>query len=215
MVTRFIFIFALVVAVQGSWSLAQTPLSRDEQTLLERAKELVATETGVAADSLTLVSLEAVKWNDASLGCPQPGTMYAQVVTPGYRITLQGPKESYDVHTAAAPEGNFVLCDQAETSATRPFRTGPFKLPAVPEPSTADSLTGVLWQWQTDRLTDTSNYTLEFLPDNQLVFQADCNRGRAHYETFGENGLRVDSHPSRRAPLVRRGRLPGRLPSSL
>ncbi len=155
-------------------------LSQPEQALLERAKAQVEAEMGVAATDLTLVSLEPVEWNDASLGCPQPGMMYAQVVTPGYRITLQGPDGDYDVHTGSAPDGSIVLCEQAETSVTKP-------------------LTGTVWQWRTERLEDSSNYTVEFLADGHIAIQADCNRGRASFQTFGENGLRVGGSAMTRA----------------
>ena len=50
---------------------------------------------------------------------------------------------------------------------------------------------GVVWQWQTEELEDTSDYTIEFLADGHIAIRADCNRGRASFETFGENGLRV------------------------
>ena len=50
---------------------------------------------------------------------------------------------------------------------------------------------GVVWQWQTEELEDTSDHTIEFLADGHIAIRADCNRGRASFETFGENGLRV------------------------
>ena len=63
-------------------------LSATEQQLVDQAMTLVATESGVAVAELTLTSMEAVEWPDSSLGCPQPDTMYMQVITPGYQITL-------------------------------------------------------------------------------------------------------------------------------
>ena len=180
-------------------------LSQPEQRLVERAKMLVASETGVAAAGLTLASLEPVEWRDASLGCPQPGTMYAQVITPGYQLMLRGPDgESYDVHTASAPDGNIVLCRQAETSVKKlPVKSPPVMNPPMMNlPVTnlvTDFLVGTVWQWQTERLEDASNYTIEFLPDGYIAIQADCNRGRASFETFGENGLRIDAPAMTRA----------------
>ncbi len=165
-------------------------LSQPEQVLLERAKAQVEAETALAATDLTLVSLEPVEWNDASLGCPQPGMMYAQVVTPGYQIRLRGPNGDYNVHTGSAPDGSIVLCEQGQTSAVGSPVTSPVMTP---------SLTGVVWQWRTDRLEDSSNYTVEFLADGHIAVQADCNRGRASFETFGENGLRVGPVATTRA----------------
>ncbi len=59
-----------------------------------------------------MVKVEAVTWGDTSLGCPQPGMMYAQVMTPGWRVTVEHAREGkrYDVHMAEKPE-SFVVCD--------------------------------------------------------------------------------------------------------
>jgi len=45
------------------------------------------------------VSAEAVEWPDASLGNPQPGMVYAQVVTPGYKIILSARGQQYEYHS--------------------------------------------------------------------------------------------------------------------
>ena len=67
-----------------------------------RAREVLASRLSVPAESLTLISDERVQWSDASLGCPQEGMAYAQVITPGHRITFQHNGNTYEVHTAAA-----------------------------------------------------------------------------------------------------------------
>ena len=56
----------------------------------------------VSAESLTLINDEAVQWPDASLGCPQEGMMYAQVITPGHRMTFRHNEDIHEVHTADA-----------------------------------------------------------------------------------------------------------------
>ena len=205
MFSRYVFSLALAVALVGLCSAQSSPppLSQDEQALVERAKALVETETGVAATNLSVTNLEPVEWNDASLGCPQPGRMYAQVVTPGYRVTLAGPSgENYDVHTAAAPDGSVVLCTQDDTAVKAPApqpTTPQLTPPQLTPPQPTTPLTGVVWHWQTEGLEDTSSYTVAFLPDGQLAIRADCNRGRASYATFGANGLRVGAAATTRA----------------
>jgi len=67
----------------------------------------LAGRLSISTDAITVRSVEAVKWPDASLGCAKPGRMYAQVITPGYRIVLQAGGKSYEYHTGA---GNVVLC---------------------------------------------------------------------------------------------------------
>ena len=39
--------------------------------------------------------------SDSSLGCPQPGMAYSQVLTPGYLIQLQTDNRVYEYHTDA------------------------------------------------------------------------------------------------------------------
>jgi len=59
----------------------------------------LAAELDVSPQEVTVLSFEAVQWSDASLGCPQPGMMYAQVITPGYRLLLQAKGKEYEIHT--------------------------------------------------------------------------------------------------------------------
>ena len=89
-------------------------LSQVEQTLLQRSTDELAAEIGVAADAITLTEIEAVDWPDASLGCPQPDMMYAQVITSGYRIVLEADGTTYDYHTDSNPDGQLVRCENEE-----------------------------------------------------------------------------------------------------
>ncbi len=76
--------------------------------LLELAKQDLAQRLSVAADQITVVSAEYEDWPDSSLGCPQPGMAYSQVLTPGYRFILQYGQKQYDYHTGL--KGTLVLC---------------------------------------------------------------------------------------------------------
>jgi len=58
--------------------------------------------------SIVVVSSDAVLWSDGSLGCPEPGRAYQQVVTPGYRIVLSADGATYEYHSAR--NGEPVLC---------------------------------------------------------------------------------------------------------
>ena len=79
------------------------------------AREVLAERLSVSADTLALVSDEEVQWSDASLGCPEEGMMYAQVITPGHRITFGYEGDHYEVHTSIAgdpgPPLNMVSCE--------------------------------------------------------------------------------------------------------
>ena len=66
---------------------------------LEQAKADLAERLGVPVDDVTVVSSEEVTWPDSSLGCPQPGMMYAQVLTEGSRILLSAGGRTYEYHS--------------------------------------------------------------------------------------------------------------------
>lgn len=78
-------------------------------TIRNQALQFLAEDLNVDSEQVDVVSVESVMWNDASLGCPEPGKMYAQVVTPGYRIVLEVDGTTYEVHTDNAGE-RMVRC---------------------------------------------------------------------------------------------------------
>lgn len=63
------------------------------------ARQRLAAELGGEPDDITLVHVEAVEWPDSSLGCPQPGMFYLQVITLGYRLILEHNGTQYIYHT--------------------------------------------------------------------------------------------------------------------
>ena len=67
----------------------------------------LAAKLGVTPAEITVKAVEPIEWPDASLGCPQSGMMYAQVITPGYRIVLEVNGKSYEYHTGG---GGIVRC---------------------------------------------------------------------------------------------------------
>jgi hypothetical protein len=79
------------------------------QALVKQATDDLAARLGIQAAQIDLVEVEQVEWPDASLGCPQPGMMYAQVITPGYRIVLEAGGQAYEVHTDT--DSSVVLCE--------------------------------------------------------------------------------------------------------
>lgn len=61
-----------------------------------------ASRLGVPASQLSVVRVEARQWSDSSLGCPQPGLLYAQVITPGYLVLVGGGgRQPLEFHTDA------------------------------------------------------------------------------------------------------------------
>jgi hypothetical protein len=81
------------------------------QTIVLEAKRMLAVRLAVPVDEIRIVSVEPRDWPDASLGCPQPGRAYAQVITPGYRVVLEFQGTSYPYHTSMA---SAVACDEPD-----------------------------------------------------------------------------------------------------
>jgi len=79
---------------------------------LTQARDTLAGELGVSIDEVNVVQAEPMRWSDSSLGCPEPGMMYAQAITPGYQVILEHDGQQYDYHADA--KGFLKLCEPAE-----------------------------------------------------------------------------------------------------
>lgn len=64
----------------------------------------------VSPEQILFLRQEFVVYPDASLGAPEDGHYYAQVQTPGYKISLQYKGVTYVVHTD-------MECDRAIVAA--------------------------------------------------------------------------------------------------
>jgi hypothetical protein len=88
------------------WMLALALMTTQAQTptppeTLTRAIEALNAQLGtryLSAD-FSAITWTEMQFSDSSLGCPQPGLMYLQVITPGYQFTLTVDGKSYDVRT--------------------------------------------------------------------------------------------------------------------
>lgn len=72
------------------------------------AKQHLAARLSRSEMEIALGKVEYVEWRDASLGCPKPGMVYAQVITPGFRIILLTDGITYEYHSDLA--GRIVPC---------------------------------------------------------------------------------------------------------
>ncbi len=88
---------------------SSVPVPGDAEPVVKLAKEDLASRKGIDKDDITVVNIESVDWPDAGLGCPEPGKVYAQVVTPGYRIFLSYEKKKYKYHSDK--ENRVVYCE--------------------------------------------------------------------------------------------------------
>lgn len=69
----------------------------------------LAGRLGAAPDTISLVTAEAISWPDGALGCPQPGMMYPQVITEGYRVVFAVNGQEYAYH--GSTNGELVYCE--------------------------------------------------------------------------------------------------------
>ncbi len=76
--------------------------------MVELVLQGAATQLGVDPAALTVTGIDAVDWPDSSLGCPEDGGVYAQVISPGYRITVTDGTSTLEYHTGSNEA--IVLC---------------------------------------------------------------------------------------------------------
>ena len=75
---------------------SQTPEESLYQTQIELAKSDLSRRLDISVDEIKVLEARAVVWPDASLGCPQPGMVYVQVLCKkDALIRLQGGGEMY------------------------------------------------------------------------------------------------------------------------
>ena len=78
---------------------------------VDQAKMDLAERLGVDAGAIALISAELVEWSDASLGCPEPDMVYAQIPTDGSLIVLSHGGAAYHYHTGGNTYVPF-LCEK-------------------------------------------------------------------------------------------------------
>jgi len=78
---------------------------------VNRAKTDLAQRTGIDKEEISLVEFHILTWPDGSLGCPEPGVEYAQVLQEGYLIMLQAGLGIYSYHGGGYPDAGPFLCE--------------------------------------------------------------------------------------------------------
>jgi hypothetical protein len=75
--------------------------------VLQVALQTASDNLGVPTDDLVVVMSTQHDWPDSALGCPQPGRAYAQIVTPGYIVTIDTSDlaTEVEVHTDGGSRG--------------------------------------------------------------------------------------------------------------
>jgi hypothetical protein len=97
----------------------EPPASTDQKVILLTQQDL-AGRLKIDPEAIAVRFIEPVMWPDASLGCPRPGLMYAQVITPGYLVLLEVEGTVYEYHTDQ--QAAVVLCQGGENTGGRPSK---------------------------------------------------------------------------------------------
>jgi hypothetical protein len=71
----------------------------EASSAIDAALSDAASHLGVNREQLAVVQVQPRQWPDSSLGCPQPGQLYSQVVTPGYLVVISTAGKQLEYHT--------------------------------------------------------------------------------------------------------------------
>jgi len=107
---------------------------------VELAKADLAQRLGVGLDEIKVRSVEEAVFSDASLGVPEPGKVYAQVITPGYIIELTVAGQAYRYHASdewvvavpggeGQPSSDRITIEVVEVAASQVVVRGQSSLP--------------------------------------------------------------------------------------
>lgn len=91
-IMKLLVIFLLTLSLSGC-------VESEYPQVVELAKKDLAQRLNISIEEVRLVKQEKVDWHDTSLGFPEEGKMYAQVITPGFRIILKANDKLYEYHS--------------------------------------------------------------------------------------------------------------------
>jgi hypothetical protein len=86
----------------------ETPRMESAPPSLQAVLADASKRPGADRRNLQVLRMERREWPDGGLGCPRPGQLYAQVVTPGWLIEVRSGGKVLEYHTDG--DDNFALC---------------------------------------------------------------------------------------------------------
>jgi hypothetical protein len=91
------------------------PITMEDRTIADKAVRALADHLDIPVSAITVDSVRAIEWSDSSIGCPQPGQAYLQVITPGHRISLRVGEKLYTVNEA---NGRAFVCTRKKPAVS-------------------------------------------------------------------------------------------------
>ena len=99
--------------------------------LIKQAVADLSQRLGIDQESIQVLEAKSVTWPDGSLGCPQPGMQYIQVLMDGAYILLHAEGKDYPYHSGGSRPP--FLCEQNLKDPYPPVKIDLTKLaPNVP-----------------------------------------------------------------------------------
>ena len=182
-------------------SLAACPPVKSEgpNAIVELAKADLAQRLDIDPDEITVQSVEPVEFPDASLGVPEPGKVYAQMITPGYIIDLAAAGQIYRYHASdervvavpevqSAPSDTTITIESVEVSATQVIVQGSSNLPAgtcVNVELWADGVQQAWWPTDTCASVQQGRWQLAVTLENDQVLKPDVQYVVRAYQPDG------------------------------
>ena len=120
----------LALAIMLSTTLSAYAQGSEPTAIIDAALRDLSQKLGrtLTRNNVDTYSWEQINFPDASLGCPQPGQMYAQVVTLGYKLSFTVNNVVYDYR--ARNDGSQLF--QCSASGAVPVAPTPTRETAPP-----------------------------------------------------------------------------------
>ena len=98
-----------------------------DSSIVTKCKADLASRFKLQVQNIKLIESKPTIWPDASLGMSKPGEVYAQVLTPGFRIVLQAKNSRYLYTTSsnAIRYGGPIYCWKYSMLYTKPVKDEP------------------------------------------------------------------------------------------
>jgi len=84
-------------------------LSAENKATADLAVSTLSKQLSLSPANISVIHVSNTNWPDSSLGCPQQGAQYLQVVTRGSLVLLRTNKRAYRIHIG---NNRAIICDK-------------------------------------------------------------------------------------------------------
>jgi hypothetical protein len=98
---------AATASLLASPAVPEGASAEEAATILARVQ--FAALQGMSADGVYATDVTEVQWSNGALGCPEPGKVYPQVMTPGFRIVVSTGTAEMVFHSDKGASGRLPV----------------------------------------------------------------------------------------------------------